>query len=306
MTKVTQLSRGEGDGPRQRRTHLREIVPDVDAPLGTVGQELRGARISRGEDLTTVSRILKIRKDHIEALENDDLSALPGRTYAVGFIRTYADHLGLNPVATVERFKTEIAGRDEPSRTAGFKEDEEQASASRGWIFFSVLVLGLIAYGIYYLFASPGIPEHPTNVIAPPAQMAEKSNPPGSQLNPPVASANVANSPAPNLSVSSRVYGAANANSHVTLRVKAPTRILVQDEGGTAYINQIMQPGDTYRVPASPKLFLTVEHGSAVQIEVDGKAVAMAGSSADASEALALDPGKLKGPAPSQPSPPSP
>lgn len=294
MTKVTQLSRGDGDGPRQRRTHLREIVPDMDAPLGTVGQELRGARISRNEDLTTVSRILKIRKDHIEALENDDLGALPGRTYAVGFIRAYADHLGLNPVATVERFKTEIAGRDEPSRNAGFKEDEEQGSTSRGWIFFSVLVLGLIAYGIYYLFTSPA-GERPANVVAPPAQMAEKNEKPSSSQIKPVANANTANAPAPNLAVSSRAYGAANANSRVILRIKAPTRILVQDEGGAAYINQAMQPGDTYRVPISPKLFLTAEHGSAVQIEVDGKVVAMAGGTADASEALALDPGKLAG-----------
>ncbi|MBV9570091.1 MAG: helix-turn-helix domain-containing protein [Alphaproteobacteria bacterium] len=305
MTKVTQLSRGDGEGPRQRRTHLREIVPDMDAPLGTVGQELRGARISRGEDLTTVSRILKIRKDHIEALENDDLSALPGRTYAVGFIRAYADHLGLNPVATVERFKTEIAGRDEPSRNAGFKEDEEQGSSPGGWIFFSVLLLGLIAYGIYYLFSSSA-GDRQTSVSAPPARMAQNSGQSADTQNKPTANVSMENSPAPNLAVSSRVYGAANATSRVTLRIKAPTRILVQDEGGAAFINQTMRPGDTYRVPISPKLFLTAEHGSAVQIEVDSKPVALAGNSADASEALALDPGKLAGPANSQAPSPSP
>ena len=105
-------------------------VSDFDAPLGTIGQELRGARISRGEDLATVSRVLKIRKEHLEAMEDDNLSALPGRTYAVGFIRAYADYLGIDAAEAVERFKTEIAGRDEISPTAGFTEQEEEPGLS--------------------------------------------------------------------------------------------------------------------------------------------------------------------------------
>ncbi|MEI9886891.1 MAG: putative PEP-binding protein [Rhizomicrobium sp.] len=50
-------------------------------------------------------RRLKIRKDHLEAIEEDRLDALPGRTYAVGFVRSYADYLGLDVGQCVERFK---------------------------------------------------------------------------------------------------------------------------------------------------------------------------------------------------------
>ncbi|MDE2501102.1 MAG: helix-turn-helix domain-containing protein, partial [Alphaproteobacteria bacterium] len=74
-------------GLNRRRIHLREISGDLDAPLETVGQDLRAARLRRGDDLATVSRVLKIRKDHLEALEEDRIEALPGRTYAVGFVR---------------------------------------------------------------------------------------------------------------------------------------------------------------------------------------------------------------------------
>ena len=97
MTKVTQLSVEQGSDLERRRIHLREISGNADAPLETVGQDLRTARQRRGEDLATVARVLKIRRDHLEALEEDRLAALPGRTYAVGFVRAYADYLGLDP-----------------------------------------------------------------------------------------------------------------------------------------------------------------------------------------------------------------
>ena len=75
MTKVTPLNADEKGGWR-RRIHLREISGDSDTPLETVGQDLRAARLRRGDDLATVSRALKIRKDHLEALEEDRLEAL--------------------------------------------------------------------------------------------------------------------------------------------------------------------------------------------------------------------------------------
>ena len=90
MTKVTQLSLTTMGGLGRRRIHLREISGDSDTPLDTVGQELRAARLRRGDDLATVSRALKIRKDHLEAVEEDDIESLPGKTYAIGFVRSYA------------------------------------------------------------------------------------------------------------------------------------------------------------------------------------------------------------------------
>src|ERR1700761_9255675 len=107
MTKVTQIKADGDDGSGRRRLHLREISGDSESPLETVGQDLRAARLRRGDDLATVSKALKIRKDHLEAVEEDRLEALPGRTYAVGFVRTYADYLGLDAIQSVERYKAE-------------------------------------------------------------------------------------------------------------------------------------------------------------------------------------------------------
>jgi cytoskeleton protein RodZ len=295
MTKATQLSRGEEAASRGRHAHLREITADEDAPLGTIGQELRGARISRGEDLAAVSRALKIRKDHLEALEDDNISGLPGRTYAIGFVRAYSAYLGLRPEDAVERFKTEIAGRDEISKTAGFTEQPEEQRLSFGWMLFAIVIVGLIAYGAYTLLSGGG--NSSTTALAPPvpAQIVEK------QSAPPDRSSAGAPSDGRNPQVSSelqtvpqsKTYGAPAGTARVMLRATGQTHILVQNESGKVLFNQILQPGEAYAVPNQPGLSLTAEHGNAIELMLDGKALGTAGQTADAAEAMPLDPAAL-------------
>ncbi|HTW34565.1 MAG TPA: helix-turn-helix domain-containing protein [Rhizomicrobium sp.] len=159
----------------RKRIHLREISGDADAPLETVGQDLRAARLRRGDDLATVSRALKIRRDHLEALEEDRFEALPGRAYAVGFVRSYADYLGLDPLQCVERFKGEIAGRNEVQPTVGPPPDAETSRLPQGWLVIGVVVFIIIVYGAIHLARSAdkllsqpvaAVPAH----LAPPPQ----------------------------------------------------------------------------------------------------------------------------------------
>ncbi|HKD23409.1 MAG TPA: RodZ domain-containing protein [Rhizomicrobium sp.] len=154
MTKVTHLSLDERGALSRKRIHLREISGDADAPLETVGQDLRAARLRRGDDLATVSRALKIRKDHLEALEEDRFEALPGKAYGIGFVRSYADYLGLDPLQCVERFKGEIAGRTESTPTVGPPPDAESARLPQGWLVIGVVVFLLIVYGAVHLARS--------------------------------------------------------------------------------------------------------------------------------------------------------
>ena len=155
MTKVTRLTLDQEGGLQNRRIHLREISGDIDAPLETVGQDLRAARLRRGDDLATVSRALKIRKDHLEALEEDRLDALPGRTYAIGFVRSYADYLGLDAVQSVERFKAEIAGRsDHTTPQVQVIDEDEHRKLPQGWKIIAGVVVVLLIYGAYHLVVS--------------------------------------------------------------------------------------------------------------------------------------------------------
>lgn len=75
-----------------------------NAALG-IGEALREAREKKQQSLNDISTLLKIREDHLQALEDENFAILPGDAYAIGFIRTYANHLELNSAELVTRFK---------------------------------------------------------------------------------------------------------------------------------------------------------------------------------------------------------
>jgi cytoskeleton protein RodZ len=177
MTKLTHMSLendgdAEKDGVKPRRIHLREISGDGDAPLETVGQDLRAARLRRGDEIAQVSRALKIRKDHLEALENDRLEDLPGKTYAIGFVRSYSRHLGLDSATYVERFKQDISGRPEEQKNEPAAiHQEEGRRLPQGWRIIAGVVVLLLGYGAWHLLSAGGEsmqPVPPAPVLNPP------------------------------------------------------------------------------------------------------------------------------------------
>jgi len=156
MTKVTQMSFDEDGGTGRRRIHLREISGDREAPLETVGQDLRAARLRRGDDLATVSRSLKIRKDHLEAVEEDNFNGLPGKTYAIGFVRSYSGYLGLDATKIVERYKLEISGRHDEHHqiTENSFHVEDQRRLPYGWRIVAGVVGLALLYGVWHLVSA--------------------------------------------------------------------------------------------------------------------------------------------------------
>jgi cytoskeleton protein RodZ len=78
--------------------------------LRQIGYHLKLAREERGETLQDIAAFLRIRRVYLRDLENGDLSAIPGRAYALGFLRSYGDYLGFNGEAIVE----EVKRTDEP------------------------------------------------------------------------------------------------------------------------------------------------------------------------------------------------
>ncbi|MHB9145976.1 MAG: RodZ domain-containing protein [Symbiobacteriia bacterium] len=73
--------------------------------LRQLGNELRVAREKRGISIADAQTETKIRSRYLEALEQGQFSILPGGVYAKGFLKSYANYLGLDGPAMVVRFK---------------------------------------------------------------------------------------------------------------------------------------------------------------------------------------------------------
>jgi cytoskeleton protein RodZ len=81
----------------------------------TLGETLRQARLDKGVSLADAARDTRIRRAYLEALEAEDPAALPAAVYARGFLRTYAEYLGLNPQSMVDLYQPTT--RREPTPT---------------------------------------------------------------------------------------------------------------------------------------------------------------------------------------------
>ncbi len=73
--------------------------------MWTLGETLRQARLDKGVSLADAARETRIRRGYLEALEAEDAAALPPAVYTRGFLRTYAEYLGLNAQAMVDLFQ---------------------------------------------------------------------------------------------------------------------------------------------------------------------------------------------------------
>jgi cytoskeleton protein RodZ len=108
-----------GQGPEfgQASSTISNHRERTDRPLpdkDSVALMFRRERIVRMRDLSEVADQLKIREFYLQAIEDGAFEDLPDGTYAVGFVRAYADFLSLDSAQIVERFKSEVAKTEKP------------------------------------------------------------------------------------------------------------------------------------------------------------------------------------------------
>jgi hypothetical protein len=80
-----------------------------------IGSSLREARLRQGLDFPEVEQRTKIRGKYLRALEDEEFDVLPAQTYVKGFLRNYAEYLGLDGQLYVDEFNSRyvVGGEDD-------------------------------------------------------------------------------------------------------------------------------------------------------------------------------------------------
>jgi hypothetical protein len=79
-----------------------------------IGSSLREARTRQGLEFSEMELRTKVRAKYLRALEDENFEQLPGHTYIKGFLRTYADSLGLDGQLYVDEYNSRyVAGEEE-------------------------------------------------------------------------------------------------------------------------------------------------------------------------------------------------
>jgi helix-turn-helix protein len=79
-----------------------------------IGSSLREARLRQGLDFPELEQATKIRGKYLRALEDEQFDVLPAQTYVKGFLRNYAEYLGLDGQLYVDEFNSRyVVGEDD-------------------------------------------------------------------------------------------------------------------------------------------------------------------------------------------------
>lgn len=130
---------------------LRASMSDRGAErIGSrVGALLRTAREATGRNLQSVSQQLRIRAVYLRAIEEGDFGSLPGTTYAVGFVRSYADFLGLDGPDIVRRFREEVEELGRRTQLV-FPVTPAEGKIPGGAIVLMAILIAGIVYGTWF------------------------------------------------------------------------------------------------------------------------------------------------------------
>lgn len=229
------------DGAARRdRAPVKEIVLD---PSLKAGEKLEEARRQLGLSLEEVSERIRVRREFLEALEAMNIKVLPGKAYALAFLRSYAKALGLDVAAIVEQFQDECALSREDAHQQ-IRAPESRPHPERPWLAAAALVL--IAAG----FVGYRAMQQHDSVIS-----AESD---GAALAPAASEDWAAGAP---LGVQER---------RIEIRALEEAWLEARGPDGTVFLSRTLAPGDIYRPDPSPGWTLHARDGGAFEIYVGG------------------------------------
>src|SRR6185437_2275674 len=146
-----------------------------------IGGSLREARLKRGLTSAEVQKAIRIRDRYLQALEEERWEQLPGDAYVKGFLRTYADYLGLDGNLYVDEYNSRFARPDEPvlvpERFAGSGPRLGGGRLLRSLVAVAVLVAIVAAVASWRLGGSSGDKQGAPPTTAPTTTGAHHTTP---------------------------------------------------------------------------------------------------------------------------------
>lgn len=289
------------------------LAGPVDPVLAhdTLGAALRAARQARSLSLEDVAATTRVRRSYLEAIEDMRLDALPSRPFTIGYIRAYADALGLDPELAIERFKSDEPVLDEPLRAPVGMLDDRDPRVAAFLVGALVIIAAIVLWNVAQRSMMANAPPPPLasadvtaqalaqiksgkmSLGAPLPAPVESTTPPPYET-PGLAAAmglkadpTAADRPTPGAETSSvdlallpkvftpqgRVYDVGNPQlgSVVTLQALKPASVIIRGTDGSVYFGRQLNKGEAFRVPQIAGITLDVSKADDLQVFVRGQ-----------------------------------
>lgn len=254
----------------------------------SVGDILRRARLKKGLAIEDLEIAIRVSAAHLVAIEEGRLEVLPGRVYALGFIRSYAEYVGLDGDKIIGLLKRQagekIAPKDIMPMQASMLEDYSLPTGKMFGLIFALLVCVLGARAMYseHHYASnetiPSVPDDLKGQMTalPKAKPAEESA--------------VATNPSSADEVATKEVA-----NQIVLRAIENVWLEIRGANRKTLFSRVLAVGEEYWIPPDQAgLTMTLGNAGGLQILVDGQALPFLGKTGQVVRNVVLDHDKLR------------
>jgi len=213
-----------------------------------IGNSLREARLRQGLEFPEIEYATKVRSKYLRALEDEQFDLLPAQTYVKGFLRTYAEYLGLDGQLYVDEYNSRYVGLEEESPLrASVRQPVHQERRFAGGVALAVIagiaVVTALVIAAWKFAGGSSSPTKQTSTVKHKAKHHAKTHPVAAR------------------SVSVQVQATHGYGSYLVARVASP--------GGRQLYAGTLEPGkiQTFR---SSRIWFRIDAPANVIVSVNG------------------------------------
>lgn len=270
----------------------------------TAGEMLKNARTTgrRKREIATIAKLLCIKEEFLTALEEGNYRVIPEDVYILGFARSYAVELGLEPDEVIAKLKKELGlvkeEKEEEHEQPCVSQKQEKIAlkinkdvilnwlktavnyVKKHWVWFAsgfgallfIIVLSLLIFG------GESKPKESANVSENVAAVVVKEP----DFRYPVRE---------KFDVKNKKDW---ADSRVVLQAEKESWVRIDDARGNSVFSRVLVPGDVYYMPVSDKLKATFGNVGAIDVWVDGQLLKKLGPANTKKTGISMAPDALK------------
>ena len=264
----------------------------------TAGEMLRNARTTgrRKREIATIAKLLCIREEILTALEEGNYRVIPENVYILGFARSYAVELGLNPDEIIAKLKRELGIVPEENVEEQEKIVEKPKRqikinkelivkwfktciqyVKKHWIWF-VSGLAVVLLAVILLLVFGGKKAEITDADAPVAEEV----------------VSVVAEPDFRYPVREKFEVKNRKESRVVLQAEKESWVRIDDAKGNSVFSRVLLPGDVYYMPVGDNFKATFGNVGGIDVWVDGQLINKLGTANTRKSGISMAPSALK------------
>ena len=259
--------------------------------MSNFGASFKKAREAKGISLDDIAAETRISTRFLEAIENEEFNLLPGGIFNRGFVRAYAEKVGLDPDQSLVDYER-LVKVHEPAEasvaTAGnTKRARHLYPLAIGGLILVIVIFYLVTRETFNTAQTASQPTSARTVAQQTPSPTAALSPPTEPLPPPTTPPEVTSAaPEPEPHASTELL-------RIDVEVKETTWIKVGTDGTTVDPGEILEPGTTRHFTAQKSIYLSVGNAGGLVLKINDMPAKSLGKSGQVRE-LTITPENFK------------